>query len=539
MLVFNFNNNIIMKKNLLTCLFIINCHFLFATEISVPTQLKAVTIYLSGASLESVAKANIPAGVSTIRLTNIASGYNDQSIQVEGLGNFTINSVTPAIGLETPKIDSLKKRYNSLNEQILASSRSINAIEEAIKVLNENKNIKGANSNLTTNELNQMVDFYQKKLLSLNENKAKEVAKKGKLQEDCKKVSEELSEARKNNNDVLVTVSATKAQAITLGLSYFIYNAHWTPFYEVRVDDVNKDISVAYKAKVDQFSGIDWNNVKVTLSTGNPTLNGTVPTLSKWILREQPQYRSVNRVSYAQAKSFAVADEEMEEMEEMADANYVAPQKAKYASMITEEKMTSIEFTIDELFSVKSQQDDAMLTINTNKIPAEYVYRCVPKLDKNAYLVAKITDFSKYNFLSGDASLYLAGKYVGMSYFNIAQTTDTLQLSLGQDKGIVVERTMDNESFKKSSIGKKYKQTVAYTITTRNNKSTAIKLELQDNIPVSGSSDIEVSFNVTDGATLNDQSIATWKLDLQPAETKKVNLSYTVVYPKTMSLNLK
>lgn len=536
MLVFNFNNNIIMKKNLLTCLFIINCHFLFATEISVPTQLKAVTIYLSGASLESVAKANIPAGVSTIRLTNIASGYNDQSIQVEGLGNFTINSVTPAIGLETPKIDSLKKRYNSLNEQILASSRSINAIEDAIKVLDVNKNIKGANSNLTTNELNQMVDFYQKKLMTLNENKAKEVTKKGELQEKYKKVLEELSNARTNNNDVLVTVSATKAQTITLGLSYFIYNAHWTPFYEVRVADVNKDISVAYKAKVDQSSGIDWNNVKVTLSTGNPTLNGTVPTLSKWILREQPQYRSVNKVGYAQTKSFAVADEEMEEM---ADANYVAPQKAKYASMITEEKMTSIEFTIDELFSVKSQQDDAMLTINTNKIPAEYVYRCVPKLDKNAYLVAKITDFAKYNFLSGDATLYLAGKYVGTSYFNFTQTTDTLQLSLGQDKGIVVERTLSDDFYKKSTIGKNYKQTVTYSISARNNKSTAVKLELQDNIPVSGSSNIEVSFNITDGATLNEQNIATWKLDLQPAETKKVNLSYTVIYPKTMSLNLK
>ncbi len=524
-----------MKKIFLITLFSIVCSGVFATEISVPAQLKAVTIYLSGASLESVAKVNIPAGVSTVRLTNIASGYNDQSIQVEGLGDFTINSVMPAIGLETPKIDSLKKRYNSLNEQILASSRSINAIDEAIKVLDGNKNIKGANSNLTTNELNQMVDFYQKKLMTLNENKAKEVAKKGELQEEYKKVSEELSNARSNNNDVLVTVSATKAQTITLGLSYYIYHAHWTPFYEVRVEDVNKDISVAYKAKVDQFSGIDWDNVKVTLSTGNPTLNGTVPTLTKWILREQPQYRNVNKVSYAQTKSYAVADEEME----MADAIYEVPQKAKYASMITEEKMTSIEFTIDELFSVKSQQDDAMLTINTNNIPAEYVYRCVPKLDKNAYLIAKITDFAKYNFLSGDATLYLAGKYVGTSYFNITQTTDTLQLSLGQDKGIVVERTLSDDFYKKSTIGKNYKQIVTYSISARNNKSTAIKLELQDNIPVSGSSNIDVSYNVTDGATLNEQNIATWKLDLQPSETRKVNLSYTVVYPKTMLLNLK
>ena len=154
-------------------------------------------------------------------------------------------------------------------------------------------------------------------------------------------------------------------------------------------------------------------------------------------------------------------------------------------------------------------------------------------------MLAKITDFAKYNFLSGDVTLYLGGKYVGTSYLNIAQTTDTLKLSLGQDKGIMVERTLSDEFNKKSTIGKNYKQTAMWNISVRNNKSTNVKIEILDNLPVSGSSSITVSNMSYDGATLDDKNIATWNLDLKPSETKNLKLSYTVTYPKTMSLNLK
>jgi len=92
---------------------------------------------------------------------------------------------------------------------------------------------------------------------------------------------------------------------------------------------------------------------------------------------------------------------------------------------------------------------------------------------------------------------------------------------------------------KKSTVGKNYKQTVAWNISVRNNKSTNVKLEILDNLPVSSSSSITVSNQSYDGATLDDKSIATWNLDLKPSETKNLKLSYTVTYPKTMSLNLK
>lgn len=512
----------------------------FATNVTVPTKIKDVTIYLSGASLSCVADAKIPAGVSTVTLTDLPTAISEESIQLEGVGDFVINNVLYRVTQDkTPKGDSLTKIKQDLEDKIAVLKYTKDVYANEIEILNANREIKGANSNLSTVELDKVLKFYQSEMLKLKENIRKTDKSIAELNTELSRINSELAPYRnRTKGEVEVTVSSTKAQNIKLGMSYYVNCAYWTPFYEARVEDVNKDISVAYKAKIYQSSGYDWDNVKVTLSTGNPTLNGTVPTLNKWILREhQPQVRySKANLKMAAAESVAY---DMEMDEAAAASKSAMSNVARGIRTTTDEKMTTIEFVIDELFSVKSQQNDAMLTINTNNLPAEYVYRCVPKLDRNAYLLAKITDFAKYNFLSGDVTLYLGGKYVGTSYLNIAQTTDTLKLSLGQDKGIMVERTLSDEFNKKSTIGKNYKQTAMWNISVRNNKSTNVRIEILDNLPVSGSSSITVSNMSYDGATLDDKNIATWNLDLKPSETKNLKLSYTVTYPKTMSLNLK
>lgn len=512
----------------------------YATNVTVPTKIKDVTIYLSGASLSCVADAKIPAGVSTVTLTDLPTAISEESIQLEGVGDFVINNVLYRVTQDkTPKGDSLTKIKQELEDKIAVLKYTKDVYANEIEILNANREIKGANSNLSTVELDKVLKFYQSEMLKLKENIRKTDKSIAELNTELSRINSELAPYRnRTKGEVEVTVSSTKAQNIKLGMSYYVNCAYWMPFYEARVEDVNKDISVAYKAKIYQSSGYDWNNVKVTLSTGNPTLNGTVPTLNKWILREhQPQVRySKANLKMAAAESVAY-DMKMEDATAAVKSSY--SNVARGIRTTTDEKMTTIEFVIDELFSVKSQQNDAMLTINTNNLPAEYVYRCVPKLDRNAYLLAKITDFAKYNFLSGDVTLYLGGKYVGTSYLNIAQTTDTLKLSLGQDKGIMVERTLSDEFNKKSTIGKNYKQTAMWNISVRNNKSTNVKIEILDNLPVSGSSSITVSNMSYDGATLDDKNIATWNLDLKPSETKNLKLSYTVTYPKTMSLNLK
>ncbi len=511
----------------------------FSTNITVSPKISDVTVYLEGATIQSSVSTTIPSGVSYVTLTDLPTMVNEESIQLAGIGDFTIMNVSFQLSnAQTRKVDSLTKLQLELIDRATNLSNEKDVYNQSITMLDANKEIKGTTSNLNTVELDKFLKYYQAELLKLKTKIFETDKELAIVKNTLAQVNSELSVYKRaqKKGEVVVGVSSKKEQKITLELSYFITNASWTPYYEVRVVDVNENMEVTYKAKVFQTSGYDWNNVNITLSTGNPTLNGTAPILSKWVLREN---HVTYRKSYAVVKNAVAYDAIQENEEEKMAAVEMPVKKAAGITTTTNAKMTSIEFAIQEKFSVKSSQNDATLTVNKYSLPADYVYRCVPKLDKHAYLVAKATDFAKYNFLSGDAVLYLSGKYVGTSYLNISQTTDTLQFSLGQDNAIVVDRKLVDEFNKKSSVGKNYKQSVAWMITAKNNKSNAIQLEIQDNIPVSSMSSVSISNELYEGAVKDESSIVTWKYELKPAETKTMNLSYTVTYPKTMSLDLK
>ena len=62
---------------------------------------------------------------------------------------------------------------------------------------------------------------------------------------------------------------------------------------------------------------------------------------------------------------------------------------------------------------------------------------------------------------------------------------------------------------------------------------------LKDQYPLSTSKDIEVELIEDGKASVNkDLGVLTWKLELQPGESKKIRFAYTVKYPKDKLLNL-
>ncbi len=68
------------------------------------------------------------------------------------------------------------------------------------------------------------------------------------------------------------------------------------------------------------------------------------------------------------------------------------------------------------------------------------------------FLTAQVTDWTKYNFLSGEANLFFEGTFIGKSLINTNATTDTLNLSLGTDKNIVVTRTLEKDLTEKQAF---------------------------------------------------------------------------------------
>nr|MCR4799561.1 DUF4140 domain-containing protein [Bacteroidales bacterium] len=169
----------------------------YATNVTVPTKIKDVTIYLSGASLSCVVDAKIPAGVSTVTLTDLPTAISEESIQLEGVGDFVINNVLYRVTQDkTPKGDSLTKIKQELEDKIAVLKYTKDVYANEIEILNANREIKGANSNLSTVELDKVLKFYQSEMLKLKENIRKTDKSIAELNTELSRINSELAPYR-------------------------------------------------------------------------------------------------------------------------------------------------------------------------------------------------------------------------------------------------------------------------------------------------------------------------------------------------------
>lgn len=198
---------------------------------------------------------------------------------------------------------------------------------------------------------------------------------------------------------------------------------------------------------------------------------------------------------------------------------------------------TNMEFEIRVPYTIKSDNKSVAVDIENYSVGAQYEYRAVPKLSSNAYLTARIIDWQKLNLVSGEANLFFENTFVGKSIIDAQQASDTLQLSLGVDKGIVVKREIQKDFTTRKQMGSKQGVAKGWRITVKNNKRNAIRIRVEDQLPLSDNNDISVEANELSGGVRNvETGTVTWTIDpLASGGSKSMDLRYTVKYPKSMN----
>jgi len=150
-----------------------------------------------------------------------------------------------------------------------------------------------------------------------------------------------------------------------------------------------------------------------------------------------------------------------------------------------------------------------------------------------------VPDWEKLNLLPGDANIIFEGTYVGKSFIDPNSTFDTLNLTLGTDKRVVIkkEKLVDYSSIK--FLGSNKLQKITYEITVKNNKKDTVHMLLKDQYPLATLKEIEVELMDDGGALVNKEiGVLTWKLELAPGESKKIRFAYSAKYPKDKAINL-
>jgi hypothetical protein len=198
---------------------------------------------------------------------------------------------------------------------------------------------------------------------------------------------------------------------------------------------------------------------------------------------------------------------------------------------------TSVDFEISTPYTVKSDNRNYTVDMEFYDLPAMYQYYSVPKIDKDAFLIAGIVDWEKYNLLEGEANVFFEDTYVGKTLLDVRYASDTLEISLGRDKQISVDRQKIKDFTTRQFIGNRKEETRAWKTTVKNNKNQEINMIILDQVPVSTLEEIEVNVQATSGGKRDPETgEIKWEFSLQPSGSKELELKYAVKYPKNRTL---
>ena len=515
------------------------------------TTIEHITVFLSGAEIEASAKINLPQGESEVLFTNIAGNIVQQSISVGVNNGVVVQSATAQNDyllntILSPKAQMLQDSIEYLKQQNEALSDKKSVLNEQLSVIKENRKIAGQNNGLSVIELQKMLDLINSKMNGLlAEGHVLDRLMK-KTQERINLLNQQLNEEQKKDfqpgGQLLVKFYATAATTATVSINYVTPNASWTPSYDLRVDKINSPVKLFYKANITQNSGVKWDNVKLSLSTGNPNEGAEAPAMNPWYLafyQPQPNYGYMNKAKLNSAAPIRMTMEKKDaaEYESTADAAPVQASIGDYVQIDNSGINTTFDISLN--YTIPSDGQEHLVAVKDYELPATYRYYVAPKLDRDAFLQARITNWEDLNLMPASTNIFYEGAYVGQGYIDMRNVKDTLNLSLGRDKKIIVRRENDKNYRSVKTIGTNIRQSYGYTIEVRNTKKESIDLVVLEQFPISNDKDISIEDKEANGAKINEETGAVhWDLTLKGNELKTLKLNYSVKYPKDKTLNL-
>lgn len=502
-------------------------------QVKIDAENQHITVFLNRAQIDARIKTTVQAGTTKMIIGNVATTANPNSIQIGGKGDVVI------MGVKFKQNYLGNKKRSVLEDSLKMAKSELEVVEVLVKVAENERNMLMANSNIkndkdgvTPEDLKEMLDFFRTKLTEIGTRQMQLVRQSKDLQDKVNRFQQQLTSQGTNVNqpagEIELTLQAKASSAVELNLTYIANNAGWSPVYDIRAKDVKSNIDLAYRANVYQSTGIDWKNVKLTLSTANPAEGGTKPEL-------YAQYVSIYEPVVIQTKNARMMKSDAPQAMEMAAApSTMEASVISTASFVnTVQSTLAVNFDISIPYNIPSGGNAEMVDIQNHSLRSTYKYYTVPKFDKDAFLTAIITDWEKYNLLPGTANVYFEGTFVGTTDIAGGEAKDSLLISLGRDKKIIAKRETIEEFKSRKNVGSNIRESFGYRLTLRNTKNEPISIVMEDQVPVSQDSRIEVELEDAVGADFNRETgKLTWKLTLQPLENKEILLKYNVKYPK-------
>lgn len=532
--------------------------------------IEAVTVYRGQALVTRVVEVPGPAGLREIIVTDLPARVLPGSIHAESNAAVQVRSVRfrtrPVSQDVREEVRQLDGVIAGLEDDLRGVKRRQALLTEHAALLEAMKNFVAPTSTveltkgvLNAETLEKLMGYIRAEREKLAENELK-------LGRDEAKLNQELDLRRREREKVTGGSSRTVQEAVILvdkagerggngagqvRLRYLVDGANWSPSYNVRREPGKDAVTLEYYASIQQLSGEDWGDVRMTLSTATPSLvckapdltpmtislasmmegagQSGAPAMSK-ALAEALQSGARDELAYSNArKEINRQQRQIEEKRAQADKKLAgqAPE-AQTASddrfdqslnslacdlqlldLLSNERVAkdrapiapgvseglSVTYQIAGMTDLPSRNDRQLVQILSTPMKAELWKVAVPVLTTYVYDEANVQNTSGVVLLAGPVTAYSGGAFVGSGELATIAAGEMFTVGFGIDSSLRASR----ELIEKSDIVQGGNRVVdlTYRLRIENFGSGAAKVKVTDRLPKLGQGSRESEIRLT------------------------------------------
>jgi hypothetical protein len=205
----------------------------------------------------------------------------------------------------------------------------------------------------------------------------------------------------------------------------------------------------------------------------------------------------------------------------------------------------SVTFAINGRLDFPSRRDPQLLEVARVDLAAEYYAKAVPVLTARVYRLAKLTNKSDFVLLPGEATIYVAGDFVGRMHLPLVAAGEPFLAGFGVDPQLQVTRRLLHKS--RSVQGGNQRFDYEFRIGLRNYRANPVKVELWDRLPKPKGEAVAAYLVKTSAELSKDElyqrtarldNLLRWDVDLTPGtvgeKTRYLNYEFRLEYARDL-----
>jgi uncharacterized protein (TIGR02231 family) len=510
-----------------------------ATTEELDTAIVAVTIYPGQARITRRGRITLTSGRHTVLVGGLPLGLDQDSVRVNGLGAATVSGVdvltqrnprTPdaRIAELTERRDALAKALIELSDADTVEQSRAELIGEVVRKAGGTYAKAFARQTVEPAALATLADRIGDQFADVLARRRDIADRRQRIQEEHDEVVRELSGQRGQQPDrcaVAVELEVAEEGSVELEVSYVVGGASWTPSYDLRLQ--GQSLRLTWFGMITQSTGEDWPECPLQLSTARPAGTESIPELQPWYLDQAapppppapgaPAPR-MQRATFGGAAAMAA-----DGFAKQAPAMELALAEAQHGTVAT-------TYRPSRPVAVPADGTAHRTMVAVLDLDAKLDHVVVPLRSQDVYLRATVTNSSDHALLPGRAALFHDAEFVGSTKLEPWAPGEELELALGVDDRVRVERDLVRRKAGKSVLGGARRQEAEYRIKVANHTGQAANVTVLDQVPVPVHEGIElrdVRF-APEPDERTDLGELTWKLAMEPGQRTEITFGFRV-----------